>query len=110
MMDRYGEPIIRLNHADLTLYDPENSRFKALCPRPGCDGLLLGGRSATGVLQEFDRCVLCGQQVQYLDIGELRHPGLGKTDQQEYEEWVAAGMPGLIRPEKILSLGGSSNE
>ena len=64
-----NEPIIEIKHADLERYG--DYMYRSVCPK--CGGLLLVGRdSDTFVLQEYDRCVLCGQQYRYLDITEMR--------------------------------------
>lgn len=41
---------------------------------PFCeDGIFLVGRNrGTFVLEEFDRCVSCGQSIRYIDIEEMR--------------------------------------
>jgi hypothetical protein len=63
------KPPIDVNHADLEKYG--ESKYKAVCPK--CGGLLLVGRDRyTFVLEEFDRCLLCGQAYRYTDINELR--------------------------------------
>ena len=64
------EPVIEVYHKDLERYG--ESLFRSVCPK--CEeGLLLVGRDLkTFVLQEYDHCVLCGQQYKYLDIQKLR--------------------------------------
>ena len=63
------EPTIEVKHADLERFG--NSLYKSVCPK--CGGLLLVGRDrCTFVLEEFDRCLLCGQTYRYTDINELR--------------------------------------
>lgn len=68
-------PAIEVKHADLKRYG--ESIYKSVCIK--CPGLLLVGRdSETFILQEYDRCILCGQKYRYLDIVELRkREGLG---------------------------------
>lgn len=64
-------PVKELRHADLRRSD--ESRYRSVCP--ACqEGFLLVGRDPkTLELLEFDLCVLCGQQVRYLDIETLRN-------------------------------------
>jgi len=63
--------VITVRHEDLPIWSDE-SYYKRKCPV--CEeGLLLVARdSDTGLLQEHDRCVLCGQHVRYEDINEMR--------------------------------------
>lgn len=65
-----NEPIIEINHKNLSRFG--GSPYKSVCPK--CEeGLLLIYRDQKSlVLQEYDRCVLCGQQFKYKDIQELR--------------------------------------
>ena len=71
----FDKPAVEVKHADLTRYG--ESMYKSVCPK--CKGLLLVGRdSDTFILQEYDRCVLCGQLYRYTDIAEMRKKeGLG---------------------------------
>jgi len=63
------EPIIEVKHSDLERFG--NGIYRSECPK--CSGALLMERdSKTFVLQEYDRCVLCGQRFRYSDINELR--------------------------------------
>ena len=63
--------IIGIKHSELTRSDSETA-YKSNCP--ACDdGILLVARDQeTLVLEEYDRCVLCGQAFRYLDIEEMR--------------------------------------
>lgn len=71
-----SEPIIDINHKDLERHG--NSPYKSVCPK--CEqGILLIYRNENFILQEYDRCVLCGQQFRYKDIQELR-----KTERNEH--------------------------
>jgi len=64
------KPILDVIHAELERFS--DSIYKSVCP--ACkEGLLLVGRyPETMLLNEYDRCVLCGQRVRYLDIDTLR--------------------------------------
>lgn len=69
-------PVQRVFHSSLVRFDHE-SAYKSLCPT--CkDGILLVRRD-NGVLQRNDICVLCGQQVYYLDDKINGEPVAGKT-------------------------------
>jgi hypothetical protein len=64
-----NEPTIVVRHSELKRFG--DSIYKSECPK--CGGVMLMGRdSKTFVLQEFDRCVLCGQSYCYVDINDLR--------------------------------------
>ena len=67
----FGKPAIRVRHAELRRWSDE-SPYKSKCPV--CpDGILLIRRNQeTFVLEELDFCVVCGQEVVYEDIGDLR--------------------------------------
>ena len=69
------KPAIEVKHADLERYG--DYMYRSVCSQ--CRGLLLVGRdSDTFVLQEYDRCILCGQLHRYTDIAEMRkREGLG---------------------------------
>lgn len=63
-------PVIRLFHAALKRIDQE-TRFKNHCPF--CpDGVLAMKRDKKGELMPQDHCLLCGQQVYYVDIKKCR--------------------------------------
>jgi hypothetical protein len=64
------KPCTSVRHSELTRVG--QSPYKSECPT--CKkGLLLIHRDwNTFLLEEFDRCVLCGQLFQYLDIADLR--------------------------------------
>jgi hypothetical protein len=63
------EPTVDVKHSELKRFG--QSMYTSECPK--CKGLLLVGRdSTTFELQEYDRCVLCGQKYRYLDIKDLR--------------------------------------
>ncbi|MFX1297439.1 MAG: hypothetical protein ACFFD2_21625 [Promethearchaeota archaeon] len=64
------KPVIEVKHSDLKRAS-EDSFFKSKCT--ACeDGVLLIYREDNGRLQEFDRCINCGQLFRYLDIKDLR--------------------------------------
>lgn len=70
MTHNLDKPVLEVLHAALKRWG--GSFFKSKCPACG-DGLLMVRRdNVTLVLQEFDNCVACGQQVRYLDIKEMR--------------------------------------
>jgi len=64
-------PVLAVKHSELERFSDE-SAYKSICP--ACkNGLLLVYRnSKTLALEEYDRCILCGQQYKYLDIEELK--------------------------------------
>jgi len=66
-MVNVNKPCLQVKHADLELLS-DNSVYKCLCP--ACDrGMLLVGRHhETFMLLSIDRCILCGQQFEYIDI------------------------------------------
>lgn len=71
-------PVLEVQHADLPRWS-EESVYRTICPVCN-EGLLLVSREdKTFVLSEFDRCILCGQQVRYLDIEALRQRERGPT-------------------------------
>jgi len=61
---------VQVKHSELTRVG--HSHYKSECPV--CKrGMLLIARSwDTLILEELDRCILCGQQFQYTDIENLR--------------------------------------
>jgi len=63
--------IIKLYHSRLQAVD-SFTYYKKKCPF--CDrGMFLVGRNReTFILEEHDRCINCGQIVQYLDIEQMR--------------------------------------
>ena len=85
MIRNMNAPVIEVNFLDLQKAN-ENSLFKSKCPV--CeDGLLLIYRDQkTGELQEYDRCIACGQSVKYLDIKKLRQFEKGGTYLDEIKE------------------------
>ena len=72
-------PNLRINkmtwgvkHSEITRWSSE-SLYKSHCPVEGCEGILLVNRDIhTGQLQAKDHCLLCGQQVIYIDIGIMQ--------------------------------------
>ena len=63
-------PPLHVNHADLVKVD--ESSWRRQCPV--CkEGLLLVSRNPhTLKLQAIDRCILCGQLVNYDDVKQMR--------------------------------------
>lgn len=65
------KPTIKVYHKNLKLHDPENSIYKVECPF--CEiGIFLLSRNNNLRLEKIDRCLNCGQAVEYLDIDEMR--------------------------------------
>ena len=66
-----SEPI-KILHYKLQKVD-QQSNFKVECPF--CEIGLFGCRRSKKTFQllEYDTCLSCGQQVQYIDIERLRH-------------------------------------
>jgi len=64
-------PILDVRHQDLKRVS-DNSSFRSVCPACKKGILLVGRDQQTFELLEFDRCILCGQQVRYTDIDYLR--------------------------------------
>jgi len=58
--------IIQVLHSDLERIS-EASIFRSHCPKCGL-GTLMVNRNDDGSISEYDRCLLCGQVFQYLDI------------------------------------------
>lgn len=65
-----GSPTIEIPHMELERYG--DSRYKSICPACKVGLLLVYRDQKTFILQEYDRCVLCGQRVKYTDISFLR--------------------------------------
>jgi hypothetical protein len=63
------KPCITVKHSELIHID--NSHYRRECPQCKQGTLSVIRNWNTFELEEFDRCVLCGQQFQYLDIDEL---------------------------------------
>lgn len=58
-------------YEDLIAVDPMDMSHKSYCPE--CKmGMLLMERDTKGQLKASDRCTLCMQQVQYIDIELVR--------------------------------------
>lgn len=67
--ENIGRGMIRLFYADL---EPVNDdALRRNCPFCS-NGMLLLKRDGDGVLEPNDRCIGCGQQVEYLDIDDLK--------------------------------------
>lgn len=63
---------VKVKHSELRRFHHSQSIYRKWCPK--CDhGILLVTRdNDTFELQAFDRCILCGQLFEYLDIEEMR--------------------------------------
>jgi len=67
-LENINEPVLRVRFYDLIPFSDESS-FRSRCPV--CeDGVLLVGRDeeTPRELLPFDRCVSCGQRVEYMDV------------------------------------------
>lgn len=62
--------LIEISHMELLRYG--DSMYKSICPTCKMGLLLVGRDQETLILQEYDRCILCGQRVRYTDIKYLR--------------------------------------
>jgi uncharacterized protein (DUF983 family) len=64
-------PIKRIRHSELVRVG--DSAYRSECPECG-EGVLLVARDPKNnyELSAYDRCVLCGQQFEYVDIDEMR--------------------------------------
>ena len=63
--------VIEVRHDQLERCSGE-SAYKSKCPSCS-DGILLVARNQEDFsLHEYDRCIVCAQQVRYLDIDRLR--------------------------------------
>jgi hypothetical protein len=73
-MDECGgnisKPVLELNYFDQKKISTDHWRVHC----PACeDGVLLVRRDQdTFLLSEYDSCILCGQQIRYLDIDKMR--------------------------------------
>ena len=63
-------PLLEISHQELERYGDD--MYKSFCPACQCGLLLVGRDQKTLYLKEYDRCTLCGQQVKYTDIEDLR--------------------------------------
>jgi len=64
-------PVITVLHSNLTRVN-EESNYRSDCPKCKRGVLLVSRDQKTFELLATDRCILCGQQVIYSDIEELR--------------------------------------
>jgi len=64
-------PLLEVEHANLRRAS-DNSAYRSVCP--ACpEGILMVGRDQdTFQLLEYDRCIVCGQLIKYLDIDDMR--------------------------------------
>jgi hypothetical protein len=70
MTKNINSPLRNVYHSCLKRAD--NSRYRSLCPVCQKGTLLMGRDPASMILEEYDRCLLCGQQFRYIDIERLR--------------------------------------
>ena len=68
-------PIYEVPHTALSRYG--DSMYKSICPSCRIGLLLVNRDKDTFELQEYDRCLLCGQQIRYTDIQDLRKKDKG---------------------------------
>jgi hypothetical protein len=78
MTKNINSPLINVYHSCLKRAD--NSRYRSLCPVCQHGTLLMVRDQVSMVLEEYDRCVLCGQQFRYMDIERLR-------DREDVMKW-----------------------
>lgn len=71
-MVNINKPRLLVKHAELELIS-DNSHYKCCCPACERGILLVARHHETFMLLSIDRCILCGQEVEYIDIpnGEL---------------------------------------
>ena len=73
MTKNINSPLINVYHSCLKRADTiPTSRYRSLCPVCQQGTLLMVRDQVSMVLEEYDRCVLCGQQFRYMDIERLR--------------------------------------
>ena len=63
-------PIMKVKHAKLKTWDTD-SLFKRICPKCKIGCLPVCRDLRSGRLQRVDRCMLCGQAVEYEDFDEV---------------------------------------
>ena len=66
-----NEPVLEIHHSELERFS-KTSIYKSVCPVCEQGLLLIYRNQKTLKLEEYDRCVLCGQLIRYLDIELLR--------------------------------------
>lgn len=64
------EPVLEIPHAELERIG--DSPYRSRCPKCHKGILMVRRNQETFVLEELDRCLLCGQAVRYLDIEMMR--------------------------------------
>ena len=69
MPEHIDSPVLKISHSNLMPID--DGAYKRACPV--CeDGVLLVNRNPeTFEIEKYDRCVVCGQLVEYLDYKKL---------------------------------------
>ena len=65
-----NKPVLEIPHSELE--SVPNSIFKKICPVCKTGFLLVYRSPKTLILEEYDRCLLCGQRIRYIDINLLR--------------------------------------
>jgi hypothetical protein len=70
-----NKPCIPVKHSDLTRVG--GSHYKSICPTCKEGFLLIYRNWDDFTLERLDRCILCGQQYEYLDIEDLRNAERG---------------------------------
>ena len=63
-------PVLEIKHSEQELVDNSEYRFK--CPICKLGVFLVKRNQETLKLEEYDRCMLCAQQVRYVDIEDMR--------------------------------------
>lgn len=84
-----GKPIKKVKYKHLKVWDENSPAYKRVCPV--CKkGALLVQRNPDMTISKFDRCLSCGQEVEYVDFYEVFGPenqfihesGVKKTSQK----------------------------
>lgn len=70
------EGLVKVEHKNLERSG--GSSYRSKCPKCKDGTLLLVRHGSGGILSAHDRCILCGQVFQYLDIEELRKKERGE--------------------------------
>lgn len=71
-LQHFGKRMKQVRHQDLTRAARDGSGLASNCPTCKQGVLLMRRNPRTLVLEEWDLCVLCGQQFIYQDIASLR--------------------------------------
>ena len=73
---RVEEPVLEVYHSRLGIVTI-SSGYKRECPFCWAGMFLVGRDKETFELEEYDRCLYCGQRVRYLDIERMRENEVG---------------------------------